>query len=227
VRFVRAHRSSFFRLQVVEQTAPGNEFDGLAVCESHRLMHVPLHKEKLRQPLEDSPRETDFLQKLAGAYRGIYASVLSIVGNRADAEDVVQEVCAILWQKFDEFEPDKNFNKWSYGVAFLEAKAFVRHRRRRTGFGMSEDALMKIAFAQSAGSELFELRRELLHDCLNRLSLKDRRFIMDCYDSETTLVEHARSRSIPIASLYTRLKRLRERLMGCISRHMQREDDAF
>ncbi|WP_437228462.1 sigma-70 family RNA polymerase sigma factor [Planctomicrobium sp. SH661] len=179
--------------------------------------------ENLESDLGDPSREAEFLRRLADARRDILVYVMSIVGNRTDADDVMQEVCALLWQKFDEFDPDRNFRKWAFGFAFNLAKTFVRNQRRRRGYGMSDRALAKIAFVQSAGSELFELRRELLDQCLEKLRAKDQRFLMECYDDRTTLVDYASAQKIPVATVYTRLRRVREQLVACINRSLGRE----
>jgi len=188
-------------------------------------MDIPFQNQILQDDLEDSSREAEFLRRLVGSYRDLYIYVLSIVGNRTDADDVTQEVCAVLWEKFDEFDPDRNFRKWASGFAFNVAKSFMRQQRRRRGFGLSDEILARIAFVQTAGTELFELRRERLHDCLTKLGKRDSRFLMDCYGNRTTLVRYARSHGIPVASVYTRLKRLRKNLVECVHRSLRRHDE--
>jgi len=188
-------------------------------------MHIQFNINDLREKLDDTSRESEFLRGLAGAYDDIYISVLSIVCNRVDADDVIQEVCVILWQKFDEFEAGTNFRKWACAFAFNVAKAFVRKQRRRGGLGLSDHALMKISRLQTAGNELFELRLEVLQDCMAKLQSKDRQFLMTCYSSQTSLVEYARTCRTPITTVYTRLRRLRKQLVECVNRTLGKEED--
>jgi len=188
-------------------------------------MQIPFHIEDLRVSLADSSREAEFLQELGSSYRDIYVSVLAIVGNRTDTEDVVQDVCVILWQRFDEFESGTSFRKWACAFAFNVAKDYVRHQRRRRGFGLSDHILTMIARHQTAGSELFELRQEVLEKCLTKLRSKDHRFLMNCYERKTTLGEYARLENIPVTSVYTRLARLRKQIVGCVQRSLGRDDE--
>lgn len=183
--------------------------------------------ETLRQnsDLRDSSREAEFLQGLAGAYRDIYAAGLSVVGNRSDADDVIQEVCVVLWQKFDEFESGTSFRKWACAVTFNVAKAQARRQRRRRTAGLSDQALSRIAHVRAGASELLELRRDALRDCLGRLSASDRQFLLHCYRSRQPLVKLARELNSPVASLYTRLKRLRWKLGQCIQRRLGSDPD--
>lgn len=169
-------------------------------------------------------RESDFLRQLELAYHDLYGTGLTIMGNRDDADDVMQEVCIILWQKFDEFEEGTNFKKWAYTVTFNVAKAFARKRRRRRGFRLNDDALMKVAQVKSSGSELFELQRELLRECLDKLPENDRTFLSGCYRNSASLINYAREVRMPVETIYTKLKRLRRRLAECVTRGMGREE---
>ncbi|WP_437231005.1 sigma-70 family RNA polymerase sigma factor [Planctomicrobium sp. SH661] len=167
---------------------------------------------------EDDPaRQAEFLRYLAGAYSEAYASALVIVGNRTDADDVIQEVCVLLWKQFDEFEPGTNFRKWACSIAFLVAKNFVRKQRRRTS-GLSDYAMLRIEHVRSAAAELMELRRELLYECVAKLSERDRKFLDDCYCSSVPIAAIARAQRDNVETVYTRLKRLRKRLTDCIER---------
>lgn len=172
--------------------------------------------------LDDSDRGADFLRDLSSAYQDAYGSSLAIVGNRADADDVMQEVCIVLWQKYDEFEQGRDFRKWARGIAFHVAKAYAR-KKRRYAYGLSDRALTRIEQLRTAGMELFEIRRELLRECLNKLSDRDQQFLEDCYDGPLSQVEFARSQGISVETIYTRLKRLRRRLIDCINRTLGKD----
>lgn len=173
--------------------------------------------------MDNSSSEAEFLQELVKVRKDIYLSVLSVVGCQADADDVFQEVCITLWQKFDEFEPESNFRKWACAFAFNLAKAHVK-KKRRVRAGMDEATLARIVSLHAAGSELFELRRELLRDCLAKLSPKDRQFLLDRYRKSGPLGKLAGLEGIPIATVYTRLKRLRHRIVQCVDRAFKGSD---
>lgn len=170
----------------------------------------------------DSSREAMFLRQLAAAYHDIYASSLAIVGRGEDADDVVQEVCVVLWKQYDEFEEGTNFKKWACTVAFNVAKAFARKRRRQQGYGLSDHALMRVAQIQSGGSELLELQRDVLQSCMQKLSDEERNFLFDCYRNAPTLAKHARNLGMSIGTVYSKVKRLRRRLLDCVQRTLRR-----
>lgn len=171
---------------------------------------------------DDSTRQARFIRCLASAYAEAYASALVIVGNRNDADDAIQEACVVMWEKFDEFEQGTSFQKWACSIAFLVAKNFVRKKRRRS-FGLSDYAMSRIERTRTGAEELFELRQELLYDCVEKLSERDRRFLDDCYSSSHTIADVARSNNTNVETVYTRLKRLRSRLSECLQRTLGRE----
>lgn len=167
--------------------------------------------------MNDASEQAEFLRSLASVYNDVYAAALVIVGNRSDADDVIQETCVVLWQKYEDAQPILNFRKWACTVAYLVAKNHMRKQRRRRE-GLSDYVLSRIERVQTGAEELFELRRDLLESCLERLSERDRKFLEECYGGSSSLAELARSRQTPIETFYTRLKRLRKRLSDCIDR---------
>jgi len=59
----------------------------------------------------------EFSQKLVGMQRNLYGFILSLVANRSDAEDVLQETNLILCQKSKEYNPQGNFRSWAFNIA--------------------------------------------------------------------------------------------------------------
>ena len=46
-----------------------------------------------------TPPSAEFLTRVTGAQRSLYAFILTLVRQSADAEDVLQETNVVLWQK--------------------------------------------------------------------------------------------------------------------------------
>jgi len=170
-------------------------------------------------------RETDrhrrFTDHVRASSRALFALLLSIVGNRSDAEDVLQDTIVILWNKFDEFEEGTYFSRWARVVAVNVAKDFCRKRRIRKGYGLSDDALAKIAQAHVNSTELLELRRLQLHECLEKLPNDDRQLVWRCYGKNSQLTEIATAEAIPLNTLYSRLRRIRLKLSDCVTRSLR------
>ena len=71
----------------------------------------------------------EFVQLLTSHQSRLYAYVLSLLGDRTQAEDVMQETNAVLWRKAHDFKLGTNFGAWMFKVACFQVMA---HRRRLT-----------------------------------------------------------------------------------------------
>ena len=84
----------------------------------------------------------------------MFAYILSLLGNRTQAEDVMQETNAVLWRKAHEFKLGTNFGAWMLRVAYFQVMA---HRRKitRDRLVFDDDFLADIAdYAQQQTGEV-------------------------------------------------------------------------
>ena len=63
--------------------------------------------------MSDSPISFEFSQNLTSIQKSLYGYILSLLPNRSDAEDVLQETNLILCKKATEFDP-----KVIFGMGF-------------------------------------------------------------------------------------------------------------
>lgn len=169
----------------------------------------------------ESSGEAEFLRQLAACYRDMYSCAMVVVGSQPDADDVIQEACVVLWQKYDEFTPETCFRKWACSITFNVAKAYARKQRRRRGVGIPDDVLAQVVRMRTAGNELFELRSEILKKCLARLSVSNRNFLIDCYRTSNGIPTVARQQNRTVSSVYSKLKRIRQMLTECVKHQMK------
>jgi RNA polymerase sigma-70 factor (ECF subfamily) len=100
--------------------------------------------------LVERSREGDaaaFTQLVTRHQRQIYRLALRMMGNEADAEEVLQEAFLNAFGKLGEFRGDAAFNSWIYRIAANCALMRLRRRRRApdtisTDAEPSPDALM-------------------------------------------------------------------------------------
>ena len=60
----------------------------------------------------------------------LYAYVLTLLPNRADADDVLQETSLVMWDKFDPADPPADFLAWARRVAYHKVLDFYKKSRR-------------------------------------------------------------------------------------------------
>ena len=59
----------------------------------------------------------EYSQLLTSIQKSLYAFILSLLPNRSEAEDVLQETNLILCQKASEYDEDGHFQGWAFKIA--------------------------------------------------------------------------------------------------------------
>ena len=164
-----------------------------------------------------------FIQLLNTHQNRLYGYLYSLVLNFDDAEDLYQEVAALLWQKFDQYEPNTDFGRWSIRVAHLTVKNFIR-RRRRSRVVYSDAVLDQVMESQAiVETPVMVERTEALARCLERLSESDRVLVQTCYGGDFKIREVARHDGRSPEAVYSALYRVRKALLKCIEHKVRRE----
>lgn len=126
----------------------------------------------------------------------IYAYIRSLVFNRSDAEDLLQEVAGVLWRKLESFDPSTQFEHWAFGVARNKVLNFQKKKgRERLRFSDSlDDALAAEGAKLSAnGADMLDA----LEACVAKLPAHHRELLRQRYEPQATgrSVAHALGRS--------------------------------
>ena len=61
----------------------------------------------------------EYSQKLTAIQKSLYAFILSMIPNKSEAEDILQETNLILCQKALEYDPSKHFQGWAFKISAL------------------------------------------------------------------------------------------------------------
>jgi RNA polymerase sigma-70 factor (ECF subfamily) len=69
----------------------------------------------------------DFAALYSQCHLDLLRYAMSLLPDRSQAEDVVQETARALWKKKDEFDPDQPFWPWAKKFAWFEV---MRHRKK-------------------------------------------------------------------------------------------------
>jgi RNA polymerase sigma-70 factor (ECF subfamily) len=145
-----------------------------------------------------------------------FGVILSLVGNIADAEDVLQDVSVVMWQKFDTYRSGTDFAAWGLRIARLETMNFVR-KRRRAGFVAFDEALLEsVSQEVVSATNSSEERGQALQDCLRKLPIHSRTLIELRYEPGANPKAVAQRMGRSIESVYKALTRTHEALMQCI-----------
>lgn len=169
-------------------------------------------------------KSVEFAELLHQAHADIFSFIFAMVLNQADAEDLYQETAAVLWEKFDEFEPGTEFRRWAIRVAHLKVLNFVRRSRRRKLL-FSDDVLQTIAQVHTDhDARVTAAKAAALQFCMEKLPIADRRMVDSRYSGSSTVQEIAAIEGRSVDAVYKAMSRIRQALLACIERRLATEN---
>lgn len=173
-----------------------------------------------------SPSETErhhrFLRSFTAHEPAVRAHVRRLVPTRADADDVMQEISVVLWEKFDTFREGSDFRAWAFGVARFEVLAWLRDRGRDR-LVLDEEVVTKIAGETTTDEPRLERQREALEVCMKKVPADQRAQLMQAYQPDCRIQEVAQGSGRTVAGFYQWLHRMRKMLLDCIRRTLAGE----
>jgi RNA polymerase sigma-70 factor, ECF subfamily len=163
-----------------------------------------------------SRRGSDEIVKLLTAVQQpLTRYVRTLVPNRADADEVLQEANLHVWRHADEFEPGTNFAAWACRIAYFQVLTFrKRQSRNRLQFC---DALVE-QLAQGGEPSLLQAGSdaEALDRCMAKLNQRDRQLMEMRYEPGATVEGVAQQVGRSKKAVYTALGRIRSWLLECM-----------
>ena len=147
----------------------------------------------------------------------LYGFIYTLVPNPADAEDLLQQTSLVLWQKFNEFDRNRSFPTWAFGIAHLLVLKHLR-KKRRSRVVFSDELIARLAEVRHNEEETQLADPVALADCIEELSENDRKLIKLCYTAKHNIKAAAAAIGRPAASVYVSLVRVRRLLIDCLQR---------
>jgi RNA polymerase sigma-70 factor (ECF subfamily) len=176
--------------------------------------------------MDSSAEHEQFVERFVRCQDRIYAYVVTLLPNRDDAEEVFQQTSLVLWKKWREFDPARDFVRWACGMAHHEVRNFLRKHAPRGRISLSDDVLAEVANVRLDMHDVLEARRQALRHCLGRLEHGKRELLERCYAGQDSIKAIAAELGQPPNVLYMTLKRLRRALFDCINRTLAAEGGA-
>jgi RNA polymerase sigma-70 factor, ECF subfamily len=168
--------------------------------------------------VEGVSRDERFVQALTTSQGRLQAYIYCLLGNVHDASTVLQETNLVLWRKIDTFPEIQSFDAWSREIAYYQALAFLRDRKRD-----------KLIFSQQTIDAVWEARNEVefderrlaLRDCVSQLSGEKREVIQKFYMENKKVRQIAVELEKSEGAVKMCLKRARLALMNCVTKRME------
>lgn len=152
----------------------------------------------------------------------LHAYLSYLIGNTADAYDVLQETNLLLWRKAADYDSCKPFLNWARTFAYFQALKFRKTRQReRLVF---DDALLERVAARAEEETDHHRLLANLEICFSRLTPRQRDVMIAKYRRDESLAVIAQRMECSLATVGMLLMRIRKRLALCLRDAMAREN---
>jgi RNA polymerase sigma-70 factor (ECF subfamily) len=168
-------------------------------------------------PQQDRTDEDEYVRLIVKHQGLLFAYLRTILESPADAEDVLQETCVVLWRKRHQFVVGTSFVNWATTIAQYTVR---RYRRTRKPQLLNDELLDQISAEMAAeliaDNDLIDARHRALMRCMDALSERDRNLINAIYRSKASKKVVSDRLGMSVNGLYKALNRIRQRLQKCI-----------
>lgn len=158
--------------------------------------------------------EVAFARSLESLRPDLGGYIRSLMIDRDATDDVLQEVCALMWERRREFA--ERLRPSAFRVAWFKALAYRRDRQREHLVHFSEEGLRRVAGAAEDLASTTADRLDALRQCLGELASRELELLDLKYLKRRSLAEYARKHGQSPNSAQKALSRVRLALRKCI-----------
>ena len=157
--------------------------------------------------------------------RRIFAYIYTLVPDRHDAEDLLQETSVVICEKFDTFEPGTDFVAWACQIAYWRIR-YARQKYARSKVVFHQELVDALAQTAAVMHEEMDERHEALAHCLQKLPTRDRELMLTRYEPGSGVREAAQRSGRSLEAAYKALARIRKLLLDCVTHELETEGAA-
>lgn len=169
-------------------------------------------------------RSQKFTEHLQECQAQLLRYIFALVRNGEDAQDVFQQTCLVLWDKFEQFDPDRSFLAWACGVARFKVRKFLMQQRRYRARFSDEFAVRMAEVQFDSSPKDIEARQASLPGCIDKLPSPQQELLKLCYGEHQRVADVAARLGRSVCGVHNSLRMIREKLMECIERAVREEE---
>ena len=168
--------------------------------------------------MDQDKRTLEFLRLFVRHQQEIYAYILTLVPHVHDADDLFQEGTAVMWKKFDQFEPGTNFAAWGVQVMRYLILDYRRNLARSKQITMEASLFETLMEYLPSIQDDMALRIEALRKCQTRLDGRSKRIIKMRYEHTISVEQIASCLKLSRRHVYHILGQINHTLLKCMRR---------
>jgi RNA polymerase sigma-70 factor (ECF subfamily) len=165
----------------------------------------------------ESSQQFEFVRLWMSHGQRVYAYILTLTCNDADADEIYQEVGMTLWKKFDQFTPGTNFRAWAQRVALNKVLSF-RQLRRHSMILCSPEFFDVVNQQVEEDTETLDTQHQAFADCYRQLPPRHKELIEQRYRPGATTKSVAAQTGRTVPAVYQALRRIHNVLFDCVDK---------
>ena len=160
---------------------------------------------------------------LMDRYRdSIYHTMLKMISNQDDAEDLTIEAFGKAFLKLNSYTPSYAFSTWLFKIATNNCIDFIRKKKMNTTsidhtFNENGESILSNIIREKAQNPeekfILEQRKIVMREMLDKMNEKYRQMIEMRYYDELSYQEISEKMDLPVGTVKAQLFRAREQLM--------------
>ena len=166
------------------------------------------------------PGTEEFIHQFTRNERQIRYYIASLVANKSDVDDIMQECSSLLWKKYDQYDPERPFLPWAMRFAYNAVRTYRQKLGTRKKY-FTNELIEELVEVHAKEMDRLEQERNLLPSALKKLTEKEQLLIQHRYSHGGTIQDLAEKLGEKPDALYKRLQRIREKLMKSIQLEME------
>ena len=151
--------------------------------------------------------------------RQLYGFIAAMLGQPAEAEDLLQETAKGLWKKFGDYDPALPFLPWAKTFARYEVLNYLERQRTRRKY-FSDEMVELLADDWGRVDAQHDARILALESCVEALPEKSRCLLNERYQDANSLQDVATREGTTPNALYKSLQRIRKILLDCVNQKL-------
>jgi RNA polymerase sigma-70 factor, ECF subfamily len=141
-----------------------------------------------------------------------------------EADDLIQLVSGVLWQRFQEYDRGRPFLPWAIGFARVEVLRWRQQRGRTAVQLLSEEALDSVADAAARLDDEPDDRAAFLAECVGLLPGKVRQLLELRYGAAMPIQGIADRLGRQVGAIEMALVRARRAVRECVERKLKNSE---
>ncbi len=163
----------------------------------------------------------EFIQLLVAGQSRIYAYIMTMVANRNDADDIMQETTSMMWQRFGTFETGTDIVAWGIAIARYRILEFRRKKKKDSKVQFSDRTFKELEKESQTRLRDIDEYVSALRTCVQKLTSRDKALVNLKYEQSLAVKDISMRIGKTVQNVYYHLSRIHTLLLSCVQKTIE------